>query len=180
MGEDAFMAFRLNRFISGAGSVYATPHHPGLRRVTLDGQVLDPTDGSSRLYLTAFCRNCGQEFHPVVLADGPDGLHARSRSLDDTPIEDEDDEQAGYLMPEALDEPDALWRATPKTTPTSGPRSAPAVVASRQTAVVPRFSASRSSQLDASASAAARSGSFRASSAFAQPVDISLLSRPVR
>ena len=108
VGEDAFMAFRLNQFISGAGSVYATLHHPGLCRVTLDGQVLDPTDGSSRLYLTAFCRNCGQEFHPVVLADGPDGLHARSRSLDDTPIEDEDDEQAGYLMPEALDEPDVF------------------------------------------------------------------------
>jgi hypothetical protein len=36
--------------------------------VTLDGQRFDPEDQGARLYATFFCRNCGQEYHPVVIA----------------------------------------------------------------------------------------------------------------
>src|SRR3546814_5714424 len=46
-GERAFLAFKLHRFISGAGHVYATLHGPGRRRVTLDGQRFDPQDRKS-------------------------------------------------------------------------------------------------------------------------------------
>ncbi len=102
-GERAFMAFKLNHFVSGAGHVHATLHAPGERRVTLDGQQFDPGDGRSRLYPTFFCRNCGQEHHPVTLntVGGQHGVVARS--IDETPIEDEaEDERAGYLMPAPL------------------------------------------------------------------------------
>jgi hypothetical protein len=67
-GDWAFLAFKLHRFISGAGHVYATLRGSGHRRITLDGQRFDPDDQEARLYATFFCRNCGQEHHPVVLA----------------------------------------------------------------------------------------------------------------
>ncbi len=68
-GDRAFLAFKLHRFLSGAGHVYATLRGVPRRRVTLDGQRFDPDDPEARLYATFFCRNCGQEHHPVVLAE---------------------------------------------------------------------------------------------------------------
>jgi hypothetical protein len=43
-GDRAFLAFKLHRFISGAGHVDATLRGSGQRRVTLDGQRFDPED----------------------------------------------------------------------------------------------------------------------------------------
>jgi hypothetical protein len=68
VGDHAFLPFKLHRFISGAGRVYATVRGARQRRVTLDGQRFHPDDQEARLYSTFFCRNCGQEHHPVVLA----------------------------------------------------------------------------------------------------------------
>jgi len=58
-GERAFLAFKLHRFFSGAGHVYATLRGPAHRWVTLDGQRFDPQDPEARLYAIFFCRNCG-------------------------------------------------------------------------------------------------------------------------
>ena len=49
-GDRAFLAFKLHRFISGAGHVYATLRSAPQRRVTLDGQRFDPDDQEARLY----------------------------------------------------------------------------------------------------------------------------------
>ena len=102
-GGQAFLTFKINRFISDAGHVQATLHDDGSRRVTLDGQRFDPTRDEARLYATFFCRNCGQEFHPVTLiTDGE--RRVIHRSIDDTPLDEpEDDGQPGYLMPEPRD-----------------------------------------------------------------------------
>jgi Lhr-like helicase len=100
-GDRAFLAFKLHRFISGAGHAYATLRRPGQRRVTLDGQRFDPEDPDARLYATYFCRACGQEYHPVTLANDEEKRRFIPRSIDDTPVEDADDDlQPGYLMPE--------------------------------------------------------------------------------
>lgn len=56
-GDRAFLAFKLHRFICGAGHVYATLRGAGRRRVTLDGQRFDPEEPEARLYATFFCRN---------------------------------------------------------------------------------------------------------------------------
>ena len=64
-GDRAFMAFKLHRFLSGAGHVYATLRAAPQRRVTLDGQRFDPDNPEARLYATFFCRACGQEHHPL-------------------------------------------------------------------------------------------------------------------
>lgn len=100
-GDRAFLAFKLHRFISGAGHVYATLRSSARRRVTLDGQRFDPEDKEARLYSTFFCRNCGQEHHPVILRT-EEGKHVvLPRDIDETPLDDADSaERPGYLMPE--------------------------------------------------------------------------------
>jgi Lhr-like helicase len=117
-GERAFLAFKLHRFISGAGFVYATLKRHGDRRVTLDGQRFDPSDPGSRLYPTFFCRTCGQEFHPVVLTD-EDGAHlALPRPIDETPLDSDDSpDEAGYLMPEPDHDPEYRFTGEPEDFP---------------------------------------------------------------
>ena len=103
-GSRAFLAFKLHQFISGAGDVHATLHAGSARLVTLDGQAFDPRAPAARLYPTLFCRNCGQEHHPVMRVPGPGGVAFLPRPIDDTPVGDQDgNEAAGYLMPQVDD-----------------------------------------------------------------------------
>jgi hypothetical protein len=100
-GDGAFMAFKLHRFISGAGHVYTTLRSPPHRKVTLDGQRYDPDDREARLYATFFCRNCGQEHHPVVLVEEGGIRRVLPRDIDETPLDDAaSSDKPGYLMPE--------------------------------------------------------------------------------
>jgi hypothetical protein len=105
-GDRAFTAFKLHRFISGAGFVYSSLRPPGTRSVTLEGQKFDPANHEARLYPTHFCRACGQEYHPVTLDSGADGQVALPRSIDDIPPETEDGGTAGYLVPFDEDDED--------------------------------------------------------------------------
>lgn len=96
--DRAFLAFRLHRFISGAGRAYATLAAPAERRVLLDGQKYDPADGVARLYPTFFCRECGQEAHSVTVeADG----EVVPRAIDEVPAEvvDHHGVRQGFLVP---------------------------------------------------------------------------------
>ncbi|QNL18860.1 DEAD/DEAH box helicase [Hyphobacterium sp. CCMP332] len=96
---DAFMAFKLHRWISGAAEVYTTLN-PSPRNVYLEGQVRDPRDPNARLYPTYFCRECGQEHHVVSLRSEGAGDVFVARRMDDIPIPNPDsDEQGGYLCP---------------------------------------------------------------------------------
>ena len=104
-------AFKLHQFVAGAGRLYATLRPEGQRDVTLSGQIFNPDSQEERLYPTHFCRNCGQEFHPVTLRPvtlrNARGRHCfEKREIDDVPVEaDEDDDGAqwGFLMPEPAD-----------------------------------------------------------------------------
>ena len=90
-GEDkSFFAFKLHQFLSGAGVAYATLDEPGERRVVLDGQQFLPGDETRRLYGTYFCRDCGQEFHPVRLRLEADRTALLAREIDDMPARRED------------------------------------------------------------------------------------------
>lgn len=106
--DGAFLAFKLHRFISGAGEVFTTlTARP--RRILLDGQLEDPEAPGNRLYPTRFCRNCGQEYHVVTKVDDDGRLRFLPRSIDDTPLDTEDDEVAGYLCPVSPDDADFLF-----------------------------------------------------------------------
>jgi Lhr-like helicase len=97
-GSGAFLAFKLHRFISGAGEIFTTlTDRP--RRVLFEGQLEDPDAPGHRLYPTRFCRECGHEVHVVTKSEDADGLRFLPRNIDDTPIPDPDADIAGYLTP---------------------------------------------------------------------------------
>ena len=97
-GDGAFLAFKLHRFISGAGEVYTTLTES--RRVLFDGQLEDPEKPGRRLYPTRFCRKCGHEAHVVTRTTIKGKEIFLPRNIDDTPTDDQDqDNIAGYLTP---------------------------------------------------------------------------------
>lgn len=116
VGEAAFLAFKLHRFISGAGEIFATlTGHP--RNVLFEGQLEDPEAPGHRLYPTRFCRECGQEFHVVTRTDDNDGPRYIARNIDDTPLDGEDVDVAGYLTPTGDADPDYQFTGDVETYP---------------------------------------------------------------
>ena len=104
--DEPMFAFKLHQFIAGAGRLYSTLRPEGQRDVTFSGQIFNPNNVEERLYPVHFCRNCGQEFHPVTLRTDRWREYFEKREIDDIPVEaDEDDEGAewGFLMPEPAD-----------------------------------------------------------------------------
>lgn len=92
-----FFAFRLHQFIKGAGTLRTTLEPANSRLLSLDGQVYAPQrPAGTRFYNCHFCRNCGQEYLPVVkTATGYD-----PRDIDDVPKADGEEILAtGYLAP---------------------------------------------------------------------------------
>lgn len=61
----SLFAFRLHQFISGANNLFSTFEPEGLRQFDLSGQQFYPGDRNKRYYSLHFCRQCGQEYHPV-------------------------------------------------------------------------------------------------------------------
>ena len=97
-GKGSFLAFKLHRFISGAGDVFTTlADQP--RTVLFDGQREDPKEPGVRLYPTRFCRVCGQEYHVVAKTENEGAVSFLPRSIDETPLDDEDSDIGGYLCP---------------------------------------------------------------------------------
>lgn len=118
-GDRAFLAFKLHRFISGAGEVFTTlTKQP--RTVLFEGQLEDPTSPGNRLYPTRFCRNCGQEYHVVTKTDDDGHTKFLPRGIDDTPLESEDgSEVAGYLCPVPDGDSDFVFNGDLTTYPES-------------------------------------------------------------
>jgi Lhr-like helicase len=115
-GSGAFLAFKLHRFISGAGEIFTTlTGRP--RRVLFEGQLEDPDAPGHRLYPTRFCRECGHEVHVVTKSEDADGLRFLPRNIDDTPIADPDGDIAGYLTPVGGNDPDYAFTGEVETYP---------------------------------------------------------------
>jgi hypothetical protein len=170
-GERAFLAFKVHRFVAGAGHVYATLRSPGQRRVTLDGQRFDPQDPDARLYATFFCRNCGQEHHPVVLAEEGGLTRVLPRPIDETPIDDaEEGVQAGYLTPDRKGDDDFGFTGAVQDYPEDW----------LETGAVPCSGKSRSIPVEPLGPPEFERGSRRASSSSARPARISRRARRAR
>jgi len=117
-GKRAFLAFKLHQFISGAGQVYATLHEQSQRLVTLDGQEFHPDSPDSRLYSVFFCRNCGQEYHPVTMRREQGTSILVPRLIDETPGSEENESYlAGYVLPIPEDDADFDFRGDPEDYP---------------------------------------------------------------
>ena len=96
--DESFLPFKLHRFLSNAGDVYTTLSKSN-RSVYFDGQREVPGSDGVRLYTTKFCGNCGQEYHLVTKLSFEGKARFVSRSADDSPIEEDAPEVAGYLCP---------------------------------------------------------------------------------
>lgn len=98
--DRAFMAFKLHRFIAGAGHALATLEPAGKRTVSLSGEKFDRETPDARLYPVFFCRECGQEVHSVSIDSDGEVL---PRSIDVTPQDEPDLEGkwTGFLVPDA-------------------------------------------------------------------------------
>lgn len=116
--ERAFFPFRLHQFISGAGKAFATLEAANKRTVIVDEQVFlpgSPENEQKRLYEMYFCRNCGQEYHPVERKTDDGFVQFLKRNIDDAPpsksetddADDEDEKSAmrcGFLVLHPPDE----------------------------------------------------------------------------
>jgi hypothetical protein len=96
----SLLAFRLHQFIAGAGDLYGTLEPPGVRYLTVNGQQFKPGARDKALFNLCFCRECGQEYHPVwaTMAAGQP-VRFEARELTERSHED-DDVLFGYFMPD--------------------------------------------------------------------------------
>ena len=91
-------AFKLHQFISGPGKVLATLEPEGVRHITLDAQRYAPgrQEEGTQLYPVHFCRDCGQEYHPVWRSGQAQGEYA-PREIDDISSDDDENARYGFL-----------------------------------------------------------------------------------
>lgn len=101
-------AFKLHQFISGPGKVLTTLEPKGVRVVTLDAQRFAPgrQEQAVHLYPAHFCRDCGQEYHPVWKTTyGP--IRFDPRDIGEITTADNEELNFGFLCPE---DPSQLYK----------------------------------------------------------------------
>lgn len=110
-GGRPLFAFRLHQWLSSGSSVYATLEGPDAREFRMSGQYR--ADGERVLFPLAFCRECGQEYYLVSLAeeDGAQRLIPRS-PLAGVAEEDLDDVKGYFAV-----EHDDLWAGDDRDLP---------------------------------------------------------------
>lgn len=115
-GTGAFLAFKLHQFISGAGEIFTTLTEKP-RNVLFEGQLEDPSAPGHRLYPTRFCRECGHEVHVVTKTEDAQGILFLPRNIDDAPLDDQEADAAGYLIPTGDDDPEYAFTGEIETYP---------------------------------------------------------------
>lgn len=111
----SFFAFKLHQFFSGAGHAFATLEPRGQRSVTVDGQQFLPEASEKRLYPAHFCRDCGQEYHPVRLSQEGGARKLLARDIDDTAPAHANDADTSDIDDEETPDAEVRGFATPAT-----------------------------------------------------------------
>lgn len=95
----SLFAFKLHQFISGPGKVLCTLEPDNERQITLEAQRFAPgrQEEGVLLFNTHFCRECGQEYHPVW-ETSDSAPNFTPREIDDVGS-DEKQRRFGFLMP---------------------------------------------------------------------------------
>ncbi len=119
-------AFKLHQFISGPGKVHATLEVRDRRHITLDAQRFAPGRQAEavQLYPVHFCRDCGQEYHPVWRSESG-GVQFTPREIDDITADDNEDVRFGFICPRTdsqlyqgrLDDLPEIWLDLSKAKP---------------------------------------------------------------
>ena len=110
-GQEPVLAFRLHQWLSSGGSVSATLEHAETRQFTMDGQYR--LDDEHPLFPLAFCRECGQEYYLVILAQeaGQQLLLPRSPTIGAT--DESIQGQGGFFTLDV----DGIWAGDPDELP---------------------------------------------------------------
>ncbi|MCH2222616.1 MAG: hypothetical protein MK097_20170, partial [Dechloromonas sp.] len=66
---------------------------------------------------TRFCRDCGHEAHVVTKTEDVEGIAFLPRNIDDTPLDDQEGDIAGYLTPTGDGDPDYAFTGEVETYP---------------------------------------------------------------
>lgn len=82
-----------------------------------EGQLEDPSAPGHRLYPTRFCRECGYEVHVITKTEDAEGILFLPRGIDDTPLDDQEGETAGYLTPTGDGDPEYIFTGEIETYP---------------------------------------------------------------
>lgn len=95
-------AFKLHQFISGPGKVHTTLEALESRHITLDAQRFAPGRQAESVFLypVHFCRDCGQEYHPVWRSE-QGRVQYSPREIDDITADDNEDVRFGFLCPQS-------------------------------------------------------------------------------
>lgn len=107
----SLFAFKLHQFISGSDKLYSTLELPTQRYLTLEGSQYVPNARDRRLYTVHFCRECGQEYHPVWQEKTDDGNHVFiPRDIEELTTSDTESDiiNGGYFMPD-MDSTQPIW-----------------------------------------------------------------------
>jgi Lhr-like helicase len=93
-------AFKLHQFISGPGKALSTLESANKRHITLDAQRFAPgrQNEAVQLYPVHFCRDCGQEYHPVWRSKNAPTQY-QPREIDDITADEGEDTDYGFLCP---------------------------------------------------------------------------------
>ncbi len=107
LNDRPLFAFKLHQFVSAPGKLLAPLLPAGEDRkklLRLDGQIFAKSEhGTLPLFPTHFCRECGQDFHPV---SGENGV-IRSRDIDERLDKDSDpDDWFGFI---SMEDPLSPW-----------------------------------------------------------------------
>lgn len=102
--DKPLFAFRLHQFISGANTLYSTFEPEEKRTFDLTGQQYLPGNREKRFYSVYFCRQCGQEYHPVWYSNEGGQINLSPRDIDDRSHED-DEFDFGFFM----FDPNQIW-----------------------------------------------------------------------
>ncbi|WP_136809606.1 DEAD/DEAH box helicase [Desulfosediminicola flagellatus] len=100
----ALFAFRLHQFISGANTLFSTFETVGKRQFDLSGQKFFPGDRNKKFFGVHFCRQCGQEYHPVWHEQDKGGNHFSPRNIDER-AHDDDEVNFGFF----IFDPESSW-----------------------------------------------------------------------
>ena len=110
-GLEPVLAFRLHQWLASGGNISATLESDEAREFTMDGQYR--LDEERLLFPLSFCRECGQEYYMVILAEefGQKLLLPRAPAVGAT--DESIDGQGGFF---ALDV-EGLWAGDPDELP---------------------------------------------------------------
>jgi superfamily II DNA/RNA helicase len=108
-------AYRIHQFLSRGGTPYVSLEAPDQRFIAMEDLTWAPYDDRThRLFGTVFCRECGHDYHPVLIRGDKQGSKFNVATIEPRDFMDRpkptDTERFGYAT---MNRPNANWTTDP-------------------------------------------------------------------